>query len=279
MHTGARRLPLCLLCVLCGYVFLYLRQQKQATMRIGQLARRLGIPPSDILGFLANNNIEAESGTNSRLAEDSLLMVVKHFAPEKASELLQSAEQTAPIPEATPEVQPVAMEEQPSVEEPVANEETDVPEAPVEVIRVAKVELQGLKVVGKIDLPQPKKKAEEDQSTEELPKEEQAVSEQPSVSPRPPRREFQKRTDRREQREWKNPMEQKRLQEAREAERKKQEQAERIKEKRTNHYYNKVKSVPTKAVRKVEEQTVIEELETKEPPKTIIGKFFRWLTT
>lgn len=96
---------------------------------------------------------------------------------------------------------------------------------------------------------------------------------------RPPRREFQKRNDRREQREWKNPMEQKRLQEKRDAELRKQEQAEQMKEKRTNHYYNKVKSVPTKAVRKVEEPTVVEDLEVKEPPKTAFGKFLRWLRT
>jgi hypothetical protein len=259
-------------------------------MRIGQLARRLGITPSDILGFLANNNnnsIEAESGTNSRLSEDSVIRVVKHFAPEKLSEILQPAEEPAPAPEAAPEEQPVAADEQPVAEEPVATEEASeasVPEAPVEVIRVAKVELQGLKVVGKIDLPQPRKKAEEDhpkegQSNEQQSKEEPPNAEQPPVPQRPPRREFQKRTDRREQREWRNPMEQKRLQESREAERKKQEHAERMKEKRTNHYYNKVKSVPTKAVRKVEEQTVVEELDTKEPPKTIIGKFLRWLRT
>src|SRR5688500_11403217 len=113
-------------------MYSYICVEKTDLMRIGQLARRLGIPPSDILGFLANKNIEAESGTNARLAEDSLLMVVKHFAPEKASEILQSAEQTTAIPEATPEEQPVAVEEQPAVEEPVATDETDVPDAPVE---------------------------------------------------------------------------------------------------------------------------------------------------
>lgn len=69
------------------------------------------------------------------------------------------------------------------------------------------------------------------------------------------------------------------MQEAREAERKKKEKAEREKERRTSHYYSKVRSVPTKAVRKVEEQTVVEEIDTKEPPKTIFGKFLRWLTT
>lgn len=230
-------------------------------MRIGQLARRLGIPPSDILGFLANNNIETESGANSRLEETAVSMIIRHFAPEKMSE---------PLEEPADEV----------VEEPTPSvDETAVPEAPPEVIRVTKVELQGLKVLGKIELPG-KKKVEEQEST---PVPEGTESpERPERTERPeraPRREFQKRDNRRDSREWKNPLEQKRQREAREAEEKKREQAERLKEKRTNHYYNKVKSVPTKAVRKVEEQTVVEELETKEPPKTIIGKFLRWLRT
>lgn len=242
-------------------------------MRIGQLARRLGIPPSEISGFLSDNNIETESGTNSRLEDEVVAKVIHHFAPEKLSEILQTTQEPAP---------PI-VEEQPLVEEsaPVA-ETPETSETPVEetaeptqleVIRVAKVELQGLKVVGKIDLPQPKKKEEAPPVEEET-----ANSNAEPAPARPPRREFQKRNERRD-REWQNPTEQKRQHEQREAERKRQEEAERLKEKRTNHYYNKVKSVPTKAVRKVEEQTVVEEIEMQEPPKTVIGKFLRWLRT
>jgi len=233
-------------------------------MRIGQLARRLGIPPSDILGFLGTQNIETESGANSRISDEVVATVVNHFAPQKLSEILEAPsteEPAAEQPVAEPvEETPVA----PVVEEPVAEtpaEAEPAPEAPVEVIRVNKVELQGLKVLGKIDLPESKKKAE------------QAPIEQQ------PRKEFQKRNDRRDQRDWKNPLEMKRQQEAREKEKKKQEQAERLKEQRTNNYYKKVKSVPTKAVRRIEEQTIVEDIEVKEPPKGIFGKFLRWLRT
>jgi hypothetical protein len=206
-------------------------------MRIGQLARQLGISPSDISGFLTMQNIETEGGANARLDDDVLAKVLQHFAPEK-------------------KVEEIIQEVEPLKEEPLKPAEET---APVEVIRVTKVELQGLKVVGKIDLPEPKKKEE---------------------APTPPRELREARKEpRREQRSWKNPMEQKRQQEAREKEKKKREDAERLKEKRTNHYYSKVKSVPTKPVRKVEEQTVVEDLEVKEPPKTLVGKFLRWLTS
>ena len=253
-------------------------------MRIGQLARRIGISPSDIMGFLGTQNIETEAGANSRLDDGAVRKVVKRFAPEKLSEIfevpaVQETPVVAPQPDFVQETEGVA-EEAPVTaidDEEKTAEETS---AEVEVIRVSKVELQGLKVLGKIELPQPKKKeTAADQPTGEEEVQPQQEAETQPQQPQRPRREFQKRTDRRDQREWKNPLETKRQQEARETERKKQENLERQKEKRTNHYYNKVKSVPTKAARRLEEQTVVEDIDVKEPPKGLLGRFFRWLTT
>lgn len=234
-------------------------------MRIGQLARRIGIPPSDILGFLGTQNIEGEAGANSRVSDELVARIVTHFAPEKLSEILaapageEPVVEVPPVAEATEVIETIEETAAPAAEETLDSTE-QTPETPPEVIRVSKVELQGLKVLGKIDLPEPKKKTE--------PTEEQQQ-----------RKEFQKRTDRREQRNWKNPLEVKRQQEARAKEEKRREEAERLKEQRTNNYYKKVKSVPTKAVRRVEEPTVVEDIEVKEPPKTIIGKFLKWLRT
>lgn len=205
------------------------------------MARRLGISPSDIVGFLGAQDID----TNSRLDQETVTKVIGHFAPEKLELPIEEPEvEETPAP-------PVAAEQ---------SSEQAAEETPVEVIRVSKVELQGLKVLGKIDLPEPRKKAEP------TPAEQQPEQQT--------RKEFQKR---REQRDWKNPLEAKRQQEARDKERKKKEQAEKQKEKRTSHYYSKVKSVPTKAVRRFEEQTVVEDVEVKEPPKGIFGRFLRWL--
>lgn len=227
-------------------------------MRIGQLARRLGVPPTEILGFLGTQNIETEGGANSRIADDIVVKVINQFAPEKLSEIMATPVEE-PVVEAPVVETPEVVEE--IIEAPVGEEKQPEAETP-EVIRVAKVELAGLKVLGKIELPEPKKKAEPAAET--------------SLPAETPRKEFRKRDDRRE-REWRNPIEQKRQQEQREAEQKKKEKAERLKEKRTNHYYSKVKSVPTKAVRRVEEQVVVEDIDVKEPAKGIFGKFLRWL--
>jgi hypothetical protein len=248
-------------------------------MRIGQLARSLSIPTSDILGFLAARNAGTEADANTRLTDELVSAVIGHFAPEK---LLARAEKLSVPAENVPAPVEVAVdkpvEETPVPEVTETPQESEVSAGPVEVIRVSKVELQGLKVLGKIELPDPKKKIETPPVEGEEPKSEQTEEQQPAIQ-RPPRKEFQKRNDRRESREWKNPLEQKREREAQEAERKKHEKAENRKEKRTNHYYSKVKSVPTKAARRIEEQTVVEELDMKEPPKTIVGKFLRWLRT
>jgi len=214
-----------------------------AAMRISQLARSLGIPPSEIIEFLGDQNVDA----NSRLDKEVVDKVVSHFVPGKPEISLQEPE----------------VEETPT---PPVTEEQPASETPIEVIRVSKVELQGLKVLGKIDLPAIKKKAEPAPTEEQL---EQQGNQQP-------KREFQRRNTRRD-REWVNPLEAKRQKEAHEAEKKRKESAERQKEKRTNHYYSKVKSVPTKAVRRFEEQTVVEDVGTKEPPRGLIGRFLHWL--
>lgn len=210
-------------------------------MRIGQLARQIGISPSEIIEFLSAQNIETESGTNARLTEDVAAKILERFAPEKKAEVIETIAEEGKIEEEKIESETSAVSEEP---------------APLEVIRVSKVELQGLKVVGKIDLPEPKKKPE------------------PLVE----KREYQPRQSQ-PKRDWKNPLDAKRKQEAREAEQKRREKAEQEKEKRTNHYYNKVKSVPTKAAKKVEEQVVVEDLNEKEPPKSALGRLWRWLTT
>jgi hypothetical protein len=243
-------------------------------MRIGQLARRLGIPPSDIIGFLTAKGVQVESGANSRLTDDAVSAIIGQFAPGTVLEPVAEpvAQPLEIVTEEVAEEQVVVVSEAPAPTEDIQ------PTVTPEVIRVSKVELQGLKVIGKIDLPQPKKKTEDEPKSEQEQKPDLVPERGPQpATQRPPRKEFPRRNERRESREWKNPLQQKRHRDAQEAESKRREQAEREKEKRANHYYSKVKSVPTKAARKVEEQTVVEELDMKEPPKNIFGKFLRWL--
>jgi hypothetical protein len=150
-----------------------------------------------------------------------------------------------------------------------------------EVIKAPKIELSGLKVVGKIELPEPKKKEPKD----EEPKIQAEDSPVEDVSPNRERRKPLRRTDENRpqlnQRSVKNPIALQREREEAEAKKKREEELKRLKEKKTQHYYSKVK-VNT-AVRKTRREDDHEEIKdtTPEPPAptSLWGKFKRWLTT
>lgn len=246
-------------------------------MRLGQLARKLSLRPSQLVDFLAENNIQTEEGSNTRLPDEYTRIIVQHFSPESLEEIMKP-----PVVEEIPLLQsePVLVTEEPvkleqKTEEPLVVSEdnpTDQQSEP-EVIRVPKIELSGLKVLGKIDLPEPKKRE---------PKPEEQISEEQQQKPEkrnPAKSKHPKRE--RDQRTWRNPLEVQRQREMRELEERRKEELEREKEKRKHHYQNKVKQVKQpKRVKPVKEQTLVKKpVDTRPAPKTLIGKFLRWWTT
>ncbi len=236
-------------------------------MRLGQLARKLAIRPSEIVVFLSSKGIGIEENSNTRLDDNLVGLVIQHFDPQGKTVIIE-AEPVAPQPSSElPEEIKEEKIELPFAEEPVVTsfeENEPTPAEKTEVIKAQRVELSGLKVVGKIDLPEPKKKVAE-------PKVENSDNDEvqrPRV-----------RKERREQKQgWKNPIAAEREREAREAEQKRQARAAEDKERRTRNYQNRVKaSVPTKRVKLVDEP--VTELVTVEAPpaKTLVGRFLRWL--
>jgi hypothetical protein len=232
-------------------------------MRLGQLARKLEVRPNQIVEFLATQNIDIDNGTNTRLEPDHVTIAAQHFSPdlppfEDAGDDAPDANGIAPengheaIREPTAESQPENVTDEPPLEKP-------------EVIKAPKIELSGLKVLGKIDLPEVRKK-ESDQAPEnvEPPKE--------SRKERRPR-EFRRGTP-------KNPIALQREQEALEARKKREEEDRLRKERRTQNYLKKVKAPqPTKAARIFNEETQqMSASELQEPPKSLWGKFIKWLT-
>ncbi len=249
-------------------------------MRLGQLARKLALRPAEVVGFLAKNSIQIEEGSNTRIEDDHVSLIMRHFAPERMAEMTAelAAEKNTPVAEAISIPQPVNEEvkvegiQSMIADIPLANQE------PVkELIKAPKVELSGLKVLGKIELPEPKKKEPllvESGATEDNP----IPSEEPKKQE--PRKSFTPRRERSEPRPLKNPIALQREREAMEAEKKRRANAEREKEKRTQNYLKKVKTpTPTKALKIMNDQ--VEEIveEKVEAPKTWLGKFIRWMNT
>jgi len=257
-------------------------------MRLGQLARKLAARPSDIVEFLAANAIPTEEGTNTKLTEEHVKLIVEHLAPDQLAGILNAEAITEPI-ESAPVASVPVVETEPVVEvipeiAPPIQEDKKEEVEKIEVIKAPKVELSGLKVLGKIELPQPKKKevpAENAENTESNPPEANPVP-----SGKRPHRENRKNftnQDRKDFKPRKNPIALQREHEAREAEEKKKEEARQKKEQRTNYYLERVKATsPTKPARLYDEP-VLEmkdhQAKTKKQPTTWLGKFWKWYTS
>lgn len=284
-------------------------------MRLGQLARKLAISPTDIIKFLESNSIAASEGSNTRLTDDTTRLILQQFDPAgtivlsaeqpEETEATPIAETPAPEVEETPapapvvEPQSIAAEAESThlVAEDLQPEESTAPEADEateqpDVIKAQKVSLAGLKVLGKIELPEPKKK--EPATPEDTTDAPQAII--PTQQPEPaqerrPRRE--REGDRRDARDGdgrrprhsdnrrndklrKNPIAMQREREAQEAQFKREAEAKAEKERRTQHYHSKVKSVPTKPARLLHEQTEEFTDDHVSTPATWLGKFWRW---
>jgi len=261
-------------------------------MRLGQLARKLDLSPTEIITFLAEKNISATEGSNTRITAEQVVLICQKFDPTDSRQIVanDAKKETDSVVSEDPVQEPeVISTEEVKIPELITSsvDEADVVESSeelkTEVIKAPKVELTGLKILGKIELPQPKKK--------ELPVEEQAVEgEENKTEPAPvpvPERKPRRNDDRKFSSSKnsrppsdKNPIAFHREREAREATDKREEESKKEKEKRTQHYLQKVKSVPTKAARLVDEDVVEMKADyTSAPPKTWVGKFWRWFTS
>jgi len=246
-------------------------------MRLGQLARKLALRPSQIVDYLSSQKIYLEEGSNARIADDRVVDIVNHFAPARLLEIVTNlkteAEEVAiPVIEV---VEEVIKEEIAEVTVVPIFSNTDTQVEKPEVIKAPKVELSGLKVLGKIELPESKKK-EIQQSTED----ELTPTPEEKRKPRPVKRELSKPArESATQPAWRNPIAQQREREAREAEARKEAAAEREKERRRENYLKKVKlGQPTKAMKLMDEPTEqLSERQLEETPKSWWGRFKKWL--
>ena len=262
-------------------------------MRLGQLARKLALRPLQIVDYLAAQQITPDEGSNARLSDEVTRRVVLHFAPERLNEIMAVEEKNA-----EPTVTPAPVQEEPVItnkqEEVIAVEATPSPvieaaeeKAEVEVIKAPKVELSGLKVLGKIELPEPKKKTTPvTESPEGTVVATEGEAEKIPVTEKKSRRpeskvNTQPRRDNYSQRSVRNPIALQREEQARKEEERRKEKVEREKEKRTQYYLQRVKTgQPTKAAKMLSEPTESYSLKEERPtPKTWVGKFLRWLNT
>lgn len=248
-------------------------------MRLGQLARKLALRPIEIVEFLALNHIQIEEGSNTRLESDHVTLIMRQFAPKAEEAIVEGLSESM---ENDGMEEPLSFEKSPNENESIPEERMDLDassgdEKKVEIIKAPKVALSGLKVLGKIDLPEPKQKETQPELTAEDP----ATFEVEKKSQQEVRKIYEQKKQRPDPRSGKNPIALQREREAKEAQQKRQEQAEREKERRTQNYLKRVKmSPPTKPVKLVKEPLMeMSAQELADVPKTWLGRFIKWLTT
>jgi hypothetical protein len=230
-------------------------------MRLGQLSRKLGIHTSKIIDFLASKDIVINEDSNTRIEDEYVTWITQKYAPQLMAEVSNTLSEEKIEPTIhTPFVEEVV----PTEEQPAALEAAPLPE----LIKAPKIELSGLKVLGKIEIPE-KKKA----TTSQEPSESTSSDTTSTERKKNPRKEFTPRPQ-------KNPVALQREREEREAERKRKEKLQREKEKKTYNYLSRVKTqAPVKKSQYVKEQIEETASITEEVPKSLWGKFLRWLRT
>ncbi|MCU0419446.1 MAG: hypothetical protein MUC38_07280 [Cyclobacteriaceae bacterium] len=253
-------------------------------MRIGPLARKLSVKPAQIVSFVEATFHYQGAGNHTRLNEEQVRAVLHHF---KADALFAGVEWLEDEPEMAEE-KPAANEAAPPPAEPLAPEpeqrlaEAGNTEEKAEVIKAPKIELQGLKVLGKIDLPTPRKKEKTDESSTPPDDSEGLSAEAPKRHERPRRqanRPGRERPAPRTQRTL-TPAEQRDLEAKAEIEKRKKE-AEQRKEQRAYRYLSQVNK--KKMQKQSRGRAITEKFEDDKPqpppPKTWVGKIWRWFTT
>ena len=266
-------------------------------MRLGQLARKINKSTSDICEYMDKEmGVEINTHPNSKIDDQYLDQITEYFIPPENIE----KEVEVGIAEATETVEDIISEAE-KKEEVVVNQEVEQGVEPTldqvskaETIKASAAKLEGFKVIGKIDLPPP------------------PPVEMVEIDGVMYEREFI-RQQRREEKEEKRKAELKRKQErlknrkenvrpadkltarsltfaeikeneTKQVENKKVEEEKRRKARQHKHYHSNKdidkKIAPKKIVKK--EKIVIEEAVKKvdpNPPKSLLGKFWRWLNT
>ena len=247
-------------------------------MRLVQLARLLQISPSLLEDFLKHRNA-VFAGAHSRLADEDITAAVIHFAPEKLREVMASREADDEVQTDSDAKRPEPSNDPASVVEVTdagptigALSPADPADPGVEVIRAPKVELPGLRVVGKIDLPEPVKRENKETPLEEGSRPARTPRQQADRRERQPRRKENHR----------NPIQEKREREQREAEERRKEEIRQAKERRTLAYarqqaQREQRPASSKAKQKQQTESGARPVKPAQRPKSWFGRFWRWL--
>lgn len=254
-------------------------------MRLGQLSRKLEVESSTIVKVLKEHFREVNNHPNVKILDEELEFLTQKFAPKvPAKESVQVVEDL-PLPEKVETIKEVA---EPKKDTPVFVEslrpkvitlesEFDEKKKALESFKAEKPELEGLRVLGKIDLPEPKPKTPKTEK-EENKKEDNTVNE----------RILRNRNNRKGQKTRVNrtPAEERKRAEQL-AQRKKAQEEKKLKEFKRKHYEENVKAKIADKPKRKKKKKLVQKFEAAANPHkqnspaqkstNPLVRFWKWL--
>lgn len=151
-------------------------------MRLGQAARKLNVGSSTIIDFLATKGFKIDSNPNTKITPDQYELLAREYAEsahdkEEASGLTignSTTDNVVLTSSAEPEAKEPKKEDKILIKDNTAGKEKEGKEEEAEESQIERPKLQGIKVVGKIDL-DPQQKAAKEEAEEEKQEEEKPV--------------------------------------------------------------------------------------------------------
>jgi hypothetical protein len=279
-------------------------------MRLGQLSRKINVSYSEILDYMDKDlGVRLDASLNAKIDDPYIKQIISHFAPElpavetveiEESTLIDQAEVSKEIDVDIAE----GVSEEAIIDE-VLVEQEEVEEEVEEIkksgtIKAKAEKLEGLTVIGKIELPPPpppemievdgvmyekeeikkQRKEEKEQRRLEALKRKQAREEKPKFLPVEEKVEVKKVVRKRLVSN-----EELRQREEKAIELIKREEEKYRKEKQSKHYAEKhlINTPPpskrNKSAKVTETKNIEIPAEDSNQPTTALGKFWRWLTT
>ncbi len=255
-------------------------------MRLRQLSRKLDIDTEKVIHFLKVSNLPCEDDSNAKLSDEQVELLIQKFGPIEEITPEETETIIEPVEAQVAEEKEIVTEEEQVVAEEIENSHDQLSEvistllhkqeeplAEPEVIRAPKVELTGLKVVGKIELRTPKKKeeTEEESSLEEN-------GDQPKISKS--RSPIGKYKERQHPHKKTLSLADQRKREEKRNQRKKREAEELAKKKKKENYLKKVKAKGKEKLEvKKPKVELSEKTSTRHASKNVglFTKFFNWM--
>ncbi|PIQ49161.1 MAG: hypothetical protein COW03_06375 [Cytophagales bacterium CG12_big_fil_rev_8_21_14_0_65_40_12] len=269
-------------------------------MRLRQLARKLDVNPSRLLDILSENGHSIENDPNFKLTEEQEQLITTRIASKKVEiiEVIEEAPKEVELEEEVPTPKKKVLPKKIELKEPKVKKveapkiyslEKEIEEKTkdIELIKAPKLKLDGLKVLGKIDLPAPKQKPvkeekEAEDKAKDVPKARRNnISEdrkpQPERKPRPNSIELERRRIEREAKQ-KREAEEKHLKALKEKHYKETVLAKQ----KANAAKKKKKSAQPLTPKAVTEEPKINKPKAQKAQKvvkkkTVLGRFWAWL--